>query len=283
VNAYGARHREANGADTEALENARVLMQTDADNREPTPQEIAEAKRQMDAVRQQYQGTAQWMKAPNGEPTKLTERQWVQVRTPNFKKWFGDWEVEADAIRLINDKAVTSITGEEFKKDPQKDLKTQVQEYFDSIGGAVTREGLGKVLLEKGGITSSIAHKMGRAKAAAFKAVPDIIKDGLTVDRQTNWKGRGYDTEVIDAVINIGPKEYIAEVIINKHPDGRNTYYLHEVEEKIKLQGIIQTGVGTGGPGASKLIIAQKLEKVKGKISQAVDENGEPQVQTNAQ
>ena len=45
-----------------------------------------------EAVRKQYKGTAQWMKAPNGEPTNLTEDQWVAVRTPAFKAWFGDWE-----------------------------------------------------------------------------------------------------------------------------------------------------------------------------------------------
>ncbi len=33
-----------------------------------------------------------WLRAPNGKPTNLTKRQWVQVRTPSFKKWFGDWE-----------------------------------------------------------------------------------------------------------------------------------------------------------------------------------------------
>lgn len=33
-----------------------------------------------------------YMKAPNGQPTKLTEKQWAQVRTKAFKKWFGDWE-----------------------------------------------------------------------------------------------------------------------------------------------------------------------------------------------
>jgi len=32
------------------------------------------------------------MLAPNGKPTNLTERQWAQVRTPLFKRWFGDWE-----------------------------------------------------------------------------------------------------------------------------------------------------------------------------------------------
>lgn len=33
-----------------------------------------------------------YMMAPNGEPTNLSEDQWVQVRTPEFKRWFGDWE-----------------------------------------------------------------------------------------------------------------------------------------------------------------------------------------------
>jgi hypothetical protein len=46
---------------------------------------------QYDAVADQYRNTDQWMKAPNGKPTNLTERQWVQVRTPAFIEWFGDW------------------------------------------------------------------------------------------------------------------------------------------------------------------------------------------------
>ncbi|HQB08027.1 MAG TPA: hypothetical protein PK712_09205, partial [Rectinema sp.] len=46
----------------------------------------------MEAVRAKYKGTDQWLKAPNGKPTKLNERQWLQVRTQNFKDWFGDWE-----------------------------------------------------------------------------------------------------------------------------------------------------------------------------------------------
>lgn len=33
-----------------------------------------------------------YMKAPNGKPTNLTQKQWVQVRTKAFKQWFGDWE-----------------------------------------------------------------------------------------------------------------------------------------------------------------------------------------------
>jgi hypothetical protein len=76
-------------------------------------------------------------------------------------------------------------------------------------------------------------------------------------------------------VVYHGTKDYIAEVIINKYHDGINSYYLYEVEEKEKLQGIYQTGLFTGSPRASRLIIAKKLEKVKGKILKIIDETGE--------
>lgn len=54
--------------------------------------QTAKEQKEAEAVRQQYEGTPQWMQAPNGKPTKLSEQQWVQVRTPSFKEWFGDWE-----------------------------------------------------------------------------------------------------------------------------------------------------------------------------------------------
>ena len=54
-------------------------------------EEQTETEKQMAAVRAQYEGTDQWMKAPNGQPTKLNERQWLQTRTPNFLAWFGNW------------------------------------------------------------------------------------------------------------------------------------------------------------------------------------------------
>ena len=41
------------------------------------------------------------MKAPNGEPTKLNEKQWVQVRTPACKEWFGDWEISTQELVAV--------------------------------------------------------------------------------------------------------------------------------------------------------------------------------------
>ena len=58
---------------------------------------------QVAAIRKQYKGSASWMKAPNGEPTKLSEKQWLQVRTPHFKDWFGDWEDNAaNASKVVD-------------------------------------------------------------------------------------------------------------------------------------------------------------------------------------
>ena len=45
-----------------------------------------------------------YMKAPNGEQSNLSPRQWVQVRTEAFKKWFGDWENDpANASKVVDE------------------------------------------------------------------------------------------------------------------------------------------------------------------------------------
>lgn len=60
--------------------------------------------KQMQDVRDKYEGTDEWMKAPNGSDTNLTEQQWLQVRTPAFKEWFGDWEGDPEnASKVIDD------------------------------------------------------------------------------------------------------------------------------------------------------------------------------------
>lgn len=80
-----------------------------------------ERQTSMDTVRQKYQGTSQWMTAPNGAKTRLTEQQWLQVRTPEFKNWFGDWENDAENSSQVLDengepKVVYHGTSSEFNE-----------------------------------------------------------------------------------------------------------------------------------------------------------------------
>ncbi|MDR0475051.1 MAG: hypothetical protein LBH43_15430 [Treponema sp.] len=60
-------------------------------------------EKQLEDIRKKYEGTSYWLKAPNGKDTNLNEKQWLQVRTPNFKKWFGDWENDPDEASKVLD------------------------------------------------------------------------------------------------------------------------------------------------------------------------------------
>ena len=48
-------------------------------------------RQEMDTIKAKAMWNGTFMKAPNGAETKLTEDQWLLVRTKNFINWFGDW------------------------------------------------------------------------------------------------------------------------------------------------------------------------------------------------
>ena len=43
--------------------------------------------------------------APNGNPSNLSPQQYMLVRTPEFKEWFGDWE--RLAMAKVKDPAIS--------------------------------------------------------------------------------------------------------------------------------------------------------------------------------
>ena len=86
--------------------------------------DLDELETQKEAVREKYQDTAEWMKAPNGEDTNLTEDQWLTVRTKAFKRWFGNWNYNENEVLEVVD-----ITGAEMldeNKNPVNVLDTKV-------------------------------------------------------------------------------------------------------------------------------------------------------------
>ena len=46
---------------------------------------------------------AKQLLAPNGKPSNLNATQYELVRTPAFKKWFGDWEKKPDDNMLVDE------------------------------------------------------------------------------------------------------------------------------------------------------------------------------------
>jgi len=156
------------------------------------------------------------MKAPNGKPTRLNERQWLQVRTDKFKKWFGDWELAEQAEYLLGNNYASILTGNEFQKDETPLTEKVVKYYLDKYNGRIERDNFGTVILDKNGVNDSLSHGIGRTKASAFMAVPNIIQKGRIIDKKENWKDRGKDTYVISAPVKIGGNGYVGIVVVTK-------------------------------------------------------------------
>lgn len=125
---------------------------------------------------------------------------------------------------------LAKMTGDEFQVDRHK-LIDKVTDFFNSIGNKVSRIGFGEVTLNRSGARDSISHGMGRNKAIAFSAVPEVIENGVIIDTQSNWKGRGYDTVTFGGQVQIGEQVYDMGVIVKKYDnaDMASKYYLHEV------------------------------------------------------
>lgn len=84
------------GANKFFVQDASYIKRTKDGKYEVTvsePQETLESiEKEMQSIKDAAEKNGTFMKAPNGKDTNLTERQWLQVRTKNFKNWFGDWE-----------------------------------------------------------------------------------------------------------------------------------------------------------------------------------------------
>ena len=173
---------------------------------------------------------------------------------------------------------VAEVSGEEFKKG-EKDLITQVTEFFDGLGNEVYNPQLGDVMLTRRGAKSDIAHGIGRKKAAAFAAVPDILKNGRVIDYQVDWKGRNYDTAVVAAPITIAGEPYMAGVVLTR-TDSENRFYVHEVlTEKgtapFKTGESPARGVDTGGDVPSVFSLLDQVRNVKRNAAETVDSGEE--------
>ena len=222
--------------------------------------------------------------APNGEPSHLTPQQYRQVRTPEFKRWFGDWEkvarFKAAVEKIMSMEPVAAISGQEFQKDGIPLTEKVTKFWKERFNGVAISPELGEVRLDLEGVKSSIGHGIGSLKSAAFACVEDVIRNGVVFDRQKNWKERGYDTAVIAAPVTIKGVEYICEVVVEQRTN-RQGFYLHEVEIKKKLEDVFKTSTEGGTPQASRSILALRAEDVKREeegMSKVVDENGEPLV-----
>lgn len=101
--------KEAKYAEMDAqVSAANNVSNAEEDTEEANDEEVryrsSRLSPELQAIKDQAKADGIFMKAPNGRPSNLTEKQWLQVRTPEFKEWFGDWENDpTNASKVVDE------------------------------------------------------------------------------------------------------------------------------------------------------------------------------------
>jgi len=274
------------------MTSAERILQSDLHSMEEKAEILYAMKRmaaedQLKAIYDQYHnqdGTAKagWLKAPNGKDTNLTERQWMQVRTPAFKNWFGDWEA------LLKQEEFDALVDEAFDSDKEPkskmllrrstpeeiaEVKRQGGPDITGLEHEITSEHIRHIIKEHGGKNESIKHPDQRP----------ITKDDISLL-----------PAVIDAPTEITVKNIdknLTSVIYGKDFGKGKICYVEriiETSEKNKPRLTLKTAwvkATTGAePSTSAVYTPHRNSNIlfpNGRvkpdfISKVVDENGEP-------
>ena len=166
--------------------------------------------------------------------------------------------------KLSEMNSVSELTGNEFPKG-EIPLRQQVNAYYTSLGNNMYNDILGDVELKDNGINDSIRHGLGKDKAVAFAAVPNVIKNGVIINYEQNYKGRNYDTAVLAAPITINNAPYYEAVVVMRNKQNQR-FYVHEVitEEKalVPFTSEPTAASGEGIRGSQDLPLHRLLQKI---------------------
>jgi len=136
---------------------------------------------------------------------------------------------------LFNGKSVADISGKEFEKKEGVTLKQQINNFFNSIGNKANSV-FGEVTLDNKAFKDDSFHGLGREKVITFKALPEILKNGIEVLPMGKHKaGENTTSGMIAAPITIDGKEYVAVAVVRQNLEGNKRLYVHEVTLKEKL------------------------------------------------
>ena len=235
-----------------------------------------------EAVRKQYEGTEQWMKAPNGEPTNLTEDQWIAVRTPVFKAWFGDWEAEAEKQKYLNT-APINVTEKKITKSGGVTARDAAFAWADAYLPVQVSTRFGEVEINRTSVKDSLGHGFSQKKLDAITSLPEGMKVAAFIGEAKDFNGADIDNGYFCYPIMYQGEKQVVFCRARRDVNS-NKIYVHEVWTEDEIRGIpLQTAAKFsnskphGGNTLYKSILADFLNKGN-ECSKIVDENGEPLV-----
>ncbi len=237
---------------------------------------------ELEAIKQQAIANGTFMKAPNGKPTNLNEKQWLQVRTKAFKKWFGDWERLNDIKRFDN--VLVELKSEDVAQT-SKDFARSAINWIENNPQENAKTVIGEVAITRRSVKDDFSHSKYADKLATLPAVKTILENGVYLGNKNDKDGKPITNYYFAGTVKLDGNEKVVFIRVKKAKNSSARFYVHEVftTEKRKKVNAFKTTASDkpieGAPTFYENIIADFLISVnENDVSKVIDENGEPLV-----
>lgn len=198
--------------------------------------------------------------ADNGEISNLTEQQYAQVRTPQFKRWFGDWQHDLETSSVVVDKNLEPKVVYHFSNKNFDVFRNSTSEFgFDS----------GIFFSDSLEYAKEVTNSRGEPYNVLYPVFLNIRKPATTnigLHREFTYK-------IIESNRPVDP-----DIFFQKFPDATEEDYYNYVEktnDKAK-DGIIGEDIEKGRfEGKSKEYVVINPNQIKSAVSNTGEFNAE--------
>lgn len=223
-----------------------------------------------------------YMKAPNGQHSNLTEKQWVQVRTQAFKNWFGDWEKAARIEKLRRSKPLV-VSGNDYQEKYELNSRSAGKYIVDSLRGEyINADTQSTIRISRK--SQKVAHHDAESEAhlKSIAYIPQMIENAVFVDELTNIKDKnGFDSYRYYVVgLKMDGIDYTAKLTVGvKHGEAYYDHSLTEIEKSNLIDQIdlVKAQVYDDKAAKSSIVKDKRLVSLlQTNSSNKIDKNREP-------
>lgn len=137
-------------------------------------------------------------------------------------------QLRTNMEKLKDMKPVADVKYESIKHlNRSEKAKAIMNDYNKKFKGGLERQGFGYIILREDEVTGSLKYLHTDGEFAAFKALPQVLKQGKVIDEHINHKKRSIDTVTIAAPVVINNTSgYMAAAV---KVGGKNRYHVHRI------------------------------------------------------
>ncbi|HBZ95813.1 MAG TPA: hypothetical protein DEO91_19605 [Pseudomonas sp.] len=227
--------------------------------------------------------------APNGKPSKLTQKQWHQARSDNFKRWFGDWQA-LDAQSRLDDKAPLKLRmPDTWKELSERERLEKVEASLKTMARqseALPHDDLGDVTMAMSGAKKAASTAADPAKQAVLTRLQQAFEHSIYASSTLSTQsGQTAAYHKLLAPIDVDGVPLVAVFTVREDVNGRmfyNTVTVNRKENALAVSpGDMSNAQGSlpANTKASDTFVRRPLARVNPEdVSKVTDGNGEPLV-----